>query len=234
MPTKFETINPYENLAATVSLGLADITTHITVPYDLEDLSSDTKSYVETAMGITPSNAESLELKSLIAFAANDYNTNHLEGYSPAQRAFIGELLNSIFNVGSDTDAMVICISQLEEGISLMNLTLEEQRPLLMGTAIGRAVIAFWATEIANPTSPWITNSYISGNLAIDTANIPYWTAAAMHGSFTGANKARVQSGIYDPSNQGSTPNIISVLMTSIGVGAGRVLYKWVPLSRRR
>ena len=227
--TKFETINPYGDMAGGVALGLADITTNLTSPYPYEDLENDTLAYVITLMGITTSAAENQELKSLIAFGANDYNNNQLDGYTESQQFFIGNLLSGLTGLGGDPDSILLFLKDIEDNISKCGLSVEEQRPLLMAVAVGMAVGQFWTIEIANSSSLWYTTGYFNANSALNSAMVPYWVGAAMHGTLTAANKARVPSGLYDPSSQSSTPNLISVITGSIGVAAGKVLYKWVP-----
>jgi len=224
--TPFKTINPYGDIATAFAGGLADIGTHLASGYTYEDFATDASIYVETAVGIIN---HTNEIKSIIAYAANDYNNNHLDGYTPEQQFFIGNILSGIFGASADPDSIKFFLGDIEDNISKCGLTVIEQMPLLATTAIGNAAVDYWTTVIATPASPWITNGYLTGNIALDRANMPYWVVAAMHGALTGANKARVPAGLFDVSQQSVGPNDVAILTGSLGAGGGKVLFKWVP-----
>jgi hypothetical protein len=91
----------------------------------------------------------------------------------------------------------------------------------MLAIAIGRNDLAYWGTQLANPSSDW--TPFFNGNLAIDTTTLPYWVGAAMRGSAVGFNQLKACD------TPGTMNHLLSALGGSIVLAAGRVLYGWEP-----
>jgi hypothetical protein len=91
----------------------------------------------------------------------------------------------------------------------------------MLAIAIGRNDLAYWETQLANPSSDW--TPFFNGNIAIDTSTLPYWVGAAMRGSAVGFNQMMACD------TPGTMNHLLSALGGSIVLAAGRVLYGWEP-----
>ena len=88
-----------------------------------------------------------------------------------------------------------------------------------MVLAIGRANAEYWSAEIGKAGS-W--SAYLTGNDAIDVANIPYSVDAAMFGAAFDYGQVNAND------SEAVSSTVITALAGSIVVGAGKVIFGWV------
>ncbi len=103
----------------------------------------------------------------------------------------------------------------------------EQQIPLLIATSVGAWACDYWTAAVFAASNNWYTKGYLNAIQYVNYVNIPSWVVASMIGALSSANKAK-NYGLIDP------PRIIGVdtvsaLTASIGVAAGKVIYKWFP-----
>jgi hypothetical protein len=89
-----------------------------------------------------------------------------------------------------------------------------------MVLAMGEASVFYWRNQIDTAGS-WA--AYMSGNVAIDYASMPYWADAAMFGAQFDYNQVN--------GTDGAAASMIfpATLIGSLAVGAGKVVFGWVP-----
>jgi len=179
--------------------------------------------------------------------AVNAYRDNNLPNelyYNETQRMLVASILMAIKN--SPPESIDELLSDAEDKVSEAGLSSTEQAPLFMAIALGKGSYAYWRSVIGecNPPPPDSSSSsssslakwqpYLDCNRAINYANLPFWVCATMEGAMLGY--AQVNSfnfripGVLTA--LGVTGGTLSAGIASIGVSAGKVIYKWVPRMR--
>ncbi len=208
MPNK-DYVNPYSALAQYHKDGLDYIITNWDNTKTAEDLVNFVYDYLVTVYTELGS-AVSFELifKGIIANTINGY-LNYGEGINPELRGEPVQYLNLYFE-------------RLEDSINTAATTKSPQSNNQFALTFGKASNEYWKTQVDNSaTSNWTT--YLTGNVATDLNDIPYWVSAAMFGSRY----------CFDPINSNSGEAVGSITITTLAgslvVSAGKVLLKWVP-----
>lgn len=173
----------------------------------------------------TPTAFEQTELYAITVNAINDYTNIHLDGYTSQQNYFITVLLNAIFEV--PVESINEFLEDVNDQITRSNMTMAEKVPLYMAVAVGVNNYAYWLTEIRNTSSNFYTFGYFNNREWSNTAALPYWVAAAIHGTLSGANKARTY-GLVDPQKIIGV-DIVTALWAGLAVGVGKVMFKFLP-----
>lgn len=136
------------------------------------------------------------------------------------------QLIASIFQ-GLKTTApeqVEAYLSTVEEKIVSARLPYDEQAPLFLSVAAGKAVYQYWQLQIPQP-SPWaayMLNPMVTpqANDALNYGQLPHWTAAAMQG-------ALLAWGMIKPP-QLQPVDVMTATVGAIGLGAGKVVFRWV------
>lgn len=89
--------------------------------------------------------------------------------------------------------------------------------------SVGEASVDYWIKEISTGGA-W--SPYLSGDKGIDTAAMPFYTDAAMFGAYF----SFYQNNAND--SEAVVSSTISALAGSLAVGAGKVVFGWVPKCR--
>lgn len=115
-------------------------------------------------------------------------------------------------------------LSTVEEKIVSARLPYDEQAPLFLSVAAGKAVYQYWQLQIPQP-SPWaayMLNPMVTpqANDALNYGQLPHWTAAAMQG-------ALLAWGMIKPP-QLQPVDVMTATVGAIGLGAGKVVFRWV------
>jgi len=176
--------------------------------------------------------------------AVNAYRDNNLRNelyYNETQRMLVASILMAIKN--SPPESIDELLSDAEDKVSEAGLSSTEQAPLFMAIALGKGSYAYWRSVIGecNPPPPDSSSSsssslakwqpYLDCNRAINYANLPFWVCATMEGAMLGY--AQVNSfnfkipGVLNA--LGVTGGTLTAGIASLGVSAGKVIYKWVP-----
>jgi hypothetical protein len=91
-----------------------------------------------------------------------------------------------------------------------------------LSLTLAKADFEYWNTVVnASPLGDW--EPYLNGNVAIDTASIPYWIEASVIGSASGYNQIKGTDGNV------ALTHALTALGGSIVVSAGKVIFGWVP-----
>ena len=168
--------------------------------------------------GVTSSVVEKLQtIDNVPRFAAAaQYNQ-----YSDKQYAIIYHLLKAIST--TPTESIPQLLITTDEKIAGSGLTLAEQTPLFVATALGKAVYEYWLLNIPQPSAwaAYLVNPGITPQAmdALNYNNVSNWVSAAMQGALLGWGSINL-------------PKLDFVDMTAanlgaIGMAAGKVVFKW-------
>lgn len=209
-----EFVSPFGLLAKKHGTGLAYVINEIVTNNagaapPIEQLMSYVVDYLKAEYSIT----DRLTEQALTAALGNTVN-RYLAGSSAGAIGWVG--LDSVPPTSLDP-----YLTRLEQNIIRTKSISDPVSNRMLAIAIGRNDLAYWETELANPSSDWAP--FFNGNLAIDTATLPYWVGASMRGSAVGFNQLKACD----------TPGTMNHLMSALGgniiLAAGRVLYGWEP-----
>jgi hypothetical protein len=187
--------------------------------------------YYPAGGGAVPMNLQ-VEIRSVVYHIINAYNNKALGNtipYNGQQANFINMML------GCNTTNLVPIadldnwFADIEDNISRSGLSLDDQSSLLLASEVARSMYAYWNTQVSGGASGWTgLGSFVSPNTSYkNDINIPLWTMAAIEGALIGAKAA--PKGLITPTTDIVTVNIISALIGALAIGAGKVLFGWVP-----
>lgn len=227
------TVNPYEIIGTQYAAGLAAIIAALPVSPTIDDLVTAVYNYVQpiyypVSMGVTVPLQVQTEIKSVANHAINSYINSLVPSGSamfvPSQFPFIGALIGSVVSKCLPIN-LTNWIGDVEDNITKTDLTVDEQRPILMATAIGEAAYTYWRTEtLAGGGSAWASYFILNNN---DYNSIPYWVEASMNGGLCGYG-ANYQ-GLVEPNTDRFSTTMISSLIGSLTIAAGKVIFGWIP-----
>jgi len=225
------TFNPYPQIGTELTAGMDAVAGALTPTSTIDDLANAIYNYVQpiyyptSPIGV-PKQIE-IEIKSVVYNIANAYNNKSLGTtlmYKPSQMNIIRMMLGQITTELTPINALGSWLLDIEDNVSKDNLPLDIQTPLLLGIDEGEAIYAYWIAKVATPGT-WAP--FFDPREPHNYANIPLWTAACMEGGLIGANAT--QQGLIAPTTDITSVNIISSLIGALTVGAGKVIFKWVP-----
>lgn len=220
--------NPYPEIGKQLINGMEFIIKNIEKTDNVDNLVDIVSKYVSSLYYPKNENTEKLiEIKSVAYNVINTYLNSTFESsvsYNSNQNLFISLMLrclNSIpvYGVGS-------YLKDVEESIVSSGISIVEQTPLLIASMNGRSINSYWENTISS-TSKGKWNNFINSNPAINNASIPFWTEACIQGSLIGANASH--RGLISTTIEIVTVEIVSALIGALSIGAGVVLFSWIP-----
>lgn len=225
------TFNPYPELGDKLIAGLDKVAASLTPTSSVEDFANAIFNYIQpifypaSAPGVSPPQID-IELKSVIYNIINAYSSKGIENlpWTEQQVNFICMLLGSKTTTTTPVNALAVWLKDIQDNIPEVDLSIEEQSSLLFGTGAGLVIYNYWIGKVATP-GEW--NKFFDAREPHNFANIPIWTAACIEGALIGANAS--QKGLIAPSTDIVSVQIVSALIGAITIGAGKVIFKWVP-----
>lgn len=225
------TFNPYPLIGTQLTTGLDTISGALTGTSTVDDLVNEIYNYIQpiyypTSGGVPVAKRIEVELKSVIYNIINAYSDKVIKKmtWTEQQSNFIGIMLGYITTNGTPINALNTWLQDIQDNISKANQSIEEQTPLLLGIGCGISIYAYWIAKVATP-GDWST--FFETSEPHNFANIPFWTVACMEGALIGANAS--QEGLIAPTTDIISVNIISSLIGALAIGAGKVIFNWVP-----
>jgi hypothetical protein len=225
------TLNPFPQIGTQLTSGLTAIASTSTGITTVDDLVTAIYNYIQPIYypGTTVPKALEIELKASVYNIINAYNNNPETAslyYGPKQSYFIDLMLGERTTNLTPLNAIDNWLADIEDNITKDSMGIASQSPLLLATETGRSVYAYWKGEVDSGASPW--GPYFGSTMADrNYANIPFWTASCMEGTLIGA-QATAQ-GMIAPTTEIVSTNIICALIGGLAIGAGKVIFKWVP-----
>jgi hypothetical protein len=231
-------VNPYSFIGANYNAGMDAIAAALAPLYPnqtLDDLVNAVYNYVEGAYFPTPPDSLLIvqTLKSNIYAAINGYLNVQSGAYmqfNSEQMHFVFQLLEGAIDCKNPED-LRRHIMDVEERITISDLSATEQMPLLYATEIGKTAYSYWANIISMPppANNW-TNFITSFTPAI--VKFPFWVASSMEGTLIALSMyarrderlSEIQLMLKLTENIGG--NIVQALFGALGVGAGKVVFK--------
>lgn len=221
-----QTINPYTgSVGAKHAEGLAAIASGLVSNMAFPQLNQLLYGYIKPIYYPSADEVTNNELYSVLPYAANGYVNGLFSNYTEAQMDFIYTLTSGV--VSLPVESIQPFILDVEDNITKSDLAFEEQIPLLMATAVGYSDVNYWLAQIAIADSAWYTRNYFSPQQYVNRSSLPYWSQAAIIGTLMGADKAKTY-GLLDPPKIAGV-DIVTAIMASIGVAAGKVMFGWIP-----
>ncbi len=225
MPLITKTQNPYGLLGQLLGPGLDAIAT--ATPSTVDDLVLAVGTYIETTFYPSASAQVDIEIGSICYHAINSYQNNLVllgkAVYNINQYPFI-KMLIGVSSPDIQPDTITQWLTDIQENIGISNLTVNEQIPLFLATALGGEAVSYWANQLGGGGS-WA--SYLSGHDYEDYINSLLWDVAAINGSLSGYGATPV--GLIEPTTNMVSTNMISALAGALTVTAGKVIFKWIP-----
>lgn len=230
--------NPYSFIGDHYIAGLDSIIMTLmppTVPA-FGDFIDKVYDYISSSLfdsGGGPNKLEKQEIKIWINNSISGYinanrTINELQ-LNTAQMDFATQLVNGVFNVKNPED-IATYISDIEDKIIASKLTAQEQLPLLYATAVGLAAYDYWKVKGFDPMSSWY--SYVN-SFTPAIVKFPTWISASMEGTLISLSSMSRQSdnalvaSIAETVNRSQGGDIVMAVSGSLGLGAGKVIYKW-------
>lgn len=227
-----QTFNPYPLIGTQLTMGMDAISTALNPASTVDDLANAIYAYIQpiyypVSGGVSPPIQFEIEIKSVVYNIINSYNNNPQTAtlfYGPKQSYFIDLLLGLKTEATTPINAINSWLLDIEDNITKDSMPIAAQTPLLLATVQGKAIYAYWNAKIATPGS-W--THFFQTPTALNYASIPHWLVACMEGALIGAQAT--PQGLIQPTTEIVTVNIVSALIGGLTIGAGKVIFKWVP-----
>jgi len=186
-----------------------------------------TVDYVSSVYLSTPPDAvKQLELSIVVPDAINGYvnsrSVGYLTGYNSRQEFFIYQLLEGV-RTAVPAYGMRNYIVEIENNIATSGLSTQEQAPLLMATALGKAGFDYWTSPEAQALwTPFLAAINLGGS-----SNTAWLVAATMEGALLTAKRSQRSSVVDTTATIGA--DAVSVLTAGIGLSAAFVCFQLTP-----
>jgi hypothetical protein len=222
--------NPYSQLGQKLKDGLDAIIGELPPPPPdptVEQLINEVIGYVGPLYGETEGDdlgpIINLELSILLSATLNGY-INSAAGspvhYDRRQQEYIFQLVEGILTV--PLISVRACIANIEENIATSGMSSEQQAPLLMATAVGKASFDYWNAQ--GEESPWQPYLEAIG----DASYMRYMVSSTMEGALLGAKLMGAKTTKLGTISLDAL-NAISALSSSLLLAAGKVMFRWQP-----
>lgn len=210
-------VNPFANIAMLHREGLDYVVDQLTPPEPLEDeptpqlLIEIVLSYLEDVYGFDGDTNTSTGVEAALANAVNRY----LDGSIVRTADILG--LSSI-----PVNSLGAHIERLEQQTKAARFINGRAAGAQLSLAVAKANFEYWREKInEEPLGTW--EPYLDGNKAIDMASVPYLVEAAIIGASAGFGQIKGTDG----------GAVLSYALTALGgsivVGAGKLIFGWVP-----
>ena len=191
---------------------------------DFDDLNRALVNFLKLKFSYATDVLNDVELYSYLPFAVNAYLVNDLEGVSPNLYPIVRQLLKNLFRVPP------LQIEDLITNVALnfqkLNLSFHDQVQFFL-VATGAANFEYFVNQInLGSNSPWY--NFLDNNSAVNIANLPYWVSATMQAALYFSFKGDYVTNQNQPPKI-SGPAYVNALAASLGVAAGKVIFKSIP-----
>lgn len=221
------TFNPYPLIGAQLTEGLDTIASKLKPTSTVEEFVDAVYNYVQPVYypGAVSKQIE-IELKSVVYNIINAYVNNTIDdlGFSAQQINFIDMMIGEATTESTPINAIGDWLADVQNNITEAKLNIEQQTPLLLAIICGITVYGYWNTKVQKP-GKW--DPFFQTPAPLNYLNIPFWTSACIEGALIGSNATN--KGLIAPSTDIVSVDIVSALIGALSIGAGKVIFKWIP-----
>lgn len=227
MPTL--SLNPYPSFQGNLNSGFDLISS--AAPTTVDELVEVINGFILSLYYEGPSTPvkTQVEVRSVAYNIINSYNAGALGGsisYNETQSNIIRSLINVTSNPRTPIISLWAWLDNIESVIGSTHLTLDDQAPLLMAVKYARSAYQYWFDQVdLGPASTWAP--FFESQEYRNYINISYWMVACAEGTLIGANASN--RGLISPTIDIVSVNIVSATIGALVIGAGKVMFKWVP-----
>jgi len=140
------------------------------------------------------------------------------------QMIFVDMLLGETTTDNTPINSLGTWLTDIEDNVVSSNLSTDQLTPLLLGIESGKNIYEYWLKKVNDP-GDW--KKFFQPELSQNYINIPYWLTSCIEGALVGASCS--DRGLIAPTTDIVTVEIVSSLIGSLTLGAGKVIFKWVP-----
>ena len=225
-----QTFNPFPLLATQLTSGMDSLAATLSPTSTVDDLVNAVYAYISSVYYSSTTGVPiqiEIEIKSAAYSIINAYNNNPQSAslmYGPKQSYFIDLLLGLKTSTTTPINSINSWLLDIEDNITKDNLPISSQNSLLLATVQGKSIYAYWNTKVITPGT-WAP--FFQTPAPLNYANIPNWLVACMEGALIGAQAT--SNGLIAPTTDIVSVNIITALIGGLTIGAGKVIFKWVP-----
>ncbi|MBI2723341.1 MAG: hypothetical protein HYX39_14300 [Bacteroidetes bacterium] len=219
------TFNPYPIIGTQLTDGMEAISKSLKATSTVDDLADAIYKYIQPIYYPAPVSTQvQIEIKSVVYNVINAYNNQILQGYDDEQMIIIGMMLGPTTTDKTPINSLDMWFENIEDNISEAGLSLEDQMPLLLAIEVEKTIYNYWITKVATPGN-W--SKFFQPQTGLNYANIPFWVEACTEGALIGGNAS--DKGLIAPTTDIVSVDIVSALIGALAIGAGKVIFKWVP-----
>ncbi len=115
-------------------------------------------------------------------------------------------------------------IKNIEDVIIDSNLSNECAMPLLLATSCGKKIVEYWLNVVEGNNADW--DKFLQTEKLKNYINIPNWVVSCIEGTLVGS---KLCSELIEKKTDRKTAEIISSLIGSLTLSAGKVIFKLIP-----
>lgn len=235
-----KTYNPFPNIGKQYADGLdfviANLPTTPSGEVTFQGLNDTVVDYLESLFDSSFDPGPSLPpvldnlVYSILPNAANSYQNSNLSNesfYNKTQVLLVNAILNAVKN--NSVENIYGVLNDADNAIAQSGLSAVDQAPLFVTVEIGRKSFEYWQNVILAPPPTTNWTMFLNSNLAINTANLPFWVATGMEGALSGyAQIQQLDMSIATSLNSlGRAVGGTVAMVAAVGVSAGKVIFKW-------
>ena len=224
MATK--TFNPYPLIGSQLIKGMDEIAKSLNSNSTEEDLAEVIYKYIQKIYYSQATTQLELEIKSIVFNIINAYNNQKVLGtmFNYQQMIFVDMLLGETTTDNTPINSLGTWLTDIEDNVVSSNLSTDQLTPLLLGIESGKNIYEYWLKKVNDPCN-W--KKFFQPELSQNYINIPYWLTSCIEGALVGASCS--DRGLIAPTTDIVTVEIVSSLIGSLTLGAGKVIFRWVP-----
>jgi len=221
-----KTFNPYPLIGSQLIKGMDEIAKSLNTTSTEEELAAVIYKYIHKIYYSQATTQLEIEIKSIVYNIINAYNNQKVLGtmFNYQQMIFVDMLLGETTTDNIPVNALGVWLSDIEDNIVSLNLPTDQLTPLMLSIESGKNIYEYWLKKVNDP-GDW--KKFFQLEFSQNYINIPFWLTSCIEGALVGASCS--ERGLIAPTTDIVTVEIVSSLIGSLTLGAGKVIFKWVP-----
>lgn len=221
-----KTFNPYPLIGGQLIKGMDEIAKALNSNSTEEELAEIIYKYIQKIYYSQATTQLELEIKSIVFNIINSYNNQRVLGtmFNFHQMVFVDMLLGETTTDNTPINALGAWLTDIEDNVVSSNLSTDQITPLMLGVESGKNIYEYWLKKVNDP-GDW--KKFFQPELSQNYINIPFWLTSCIEGALVGSSCS--ERGLIAPTTDIVTVEIVSALIGSLTLGAGKVIFNWVP-----